>query len=71
MRERYATPTVLTLFFLFSTIFFDLIIEEAIATLPSDPFFLQVYIAPLKPHRLDDPGNDNWRLLWKSNKKSH
>ena len=23
------------------------------------------------PRRLDDPGNDNWHLLWESNQKSH
>ena len=40
-------------------LFDDLIIEEATDTPQSDPFFLQVYIAPLMPQRSDDPGNDN------------
>ena len=51
--------------------FVDLIIGEAADTLPSDPLFLLDYIAPLMLWRSDDPGNDNWRRLWKSNKKSH
>ena len=36
-----------------------------------NPFFLQVYITSLMAQRLGDPGNDNWRRLWESNKKSH
>ena len=38
-RKRYATPTVLTLFLLFSIPFANLIIRETIDTLPPNPLF--------------------------------
>ena len=46
--------------------FTDLSIGEAVDTPPSDPFFLQVYIASLMPWRLDDPGSNifhDWKTL--------
>ena len=44
-------------------IFADLIIEEAADLLLSDRHFLQAYITPLMPRRLDDQGNNNWLRL--------
>ena len=58
-RIRYATPTALIPFLLFSIPFVDLIIGEVADKLPPDPIcVLQVIIAPLMAQRSDDPGND-------------
>ena len=68
--EEVCNPNCVNFLLLPLHIFADLIIGEAVGSQSQDRLFLQVYIMPLMPRKLDDQGNNNWRRLWEPNRKS-
>ena len=61
--EDVCNPNCVNFLLLHLRIFADLIIEEAVGLPSSNHPFLQVYIAPLMPQRLDDQGNNVTHIL--------